>query len=65
MTRADHIGNLTRDYLLGDRGAAEDAPALHHADRLAALGQVRRSHQAVVPAPDHHGVVTVVDGGNA
>ena len=59
MTQVEQNGNLTRDYLLCDCGAAEDAPALHHADRLAALGQVRRSHQAVVPAPDHHGVVTV------
>ena len=47
------MGKPTGHDLLGDGGPAEDAPALDDADRLAAPGEVRGRHEAVV-APAHH-----------
>ena len=42
--------------LLGDRGAAEHATPLEHADVLARGGEIRGADEAVVTAADDDGV---------
>ena len=46
----------------GDRGAAQDGPALEHGDGAAGAGEVRGGDEAVVAAADDHRVPPLAPG---